>query len=112
MVKFLLLVGSSLFWIPVLLFILICVLSLIVIVSFILLFISTVFLLWLLKVIYRIQMDIFLVRQELISEIGNELNNISWWKLGKLTWKKYKKKMEIEKLERKLKENEKEIDYE
>jgi len=110
--KSLLIVGSSLFWVPVLLFILVCVLTLVVGITFILLFVSLLLLLWLIRTIYRVRTGIVLARQELLRDIGQELNTLSWWRLGRLTWKKYQKRVKEEKLERKKRADEKEIEYE
>lgn len=111
MVKFLLVIGTSLFWIPVLLFVLICVLALVTCVTFILLFGSTLLLFWLLKTVYRVRSGFLLARQELVRDVGQELNNVSWWRFGRMIWKRYLKRYREEEIERKLKENEKEIDY-
>lgn len=111
MLKLFLIVGSSLFWIPACLFILVCVLTVVVGITFILLAGSLLLLLWLLKTIYLVRGGILLARQELIRDIGQELNTISWWRLTRLTWKKYKKRLNEEQIEKKLKEDEKEIDY-
>ena len=114
MFKFLFLVISSLFWFPILLFVLVCILTVAAITIFILLFGSLLVLLWLLKTIYRVRSGILSARQEIIKEVGQELNNISYWRFGRLTWKRYLKKYKEEKIERKNKENEQEIeeDYE
>jgi hypothetical protein len=108
--KVFLVIGSSLFWIPVLLFLIVCLLTIVVGITFILLFGSLVVLLWLLKTIYSIQNRVVLARRELIREIGQELNTIPWWRLGRLTWKRYWHKLKEEQLERQTRENEKEID--
>jgi predicted membrane protein len=110
--KWFLIIGSSLFWFPVLLFILVFLLSVASAIIFILLFGSMVLLLWLLKTIYKARCDLLLARQELIKEIGQELNNISWLRFGKMTLKRYWKKFKEEQVERKLKNEEKETDYE
>lgn len=93
LLKWLAVAATSPFWFPIVLVIVgfcLLVVGSILIVS---LAVSLFVILWLLKVFYVTYGGLIEARQNVIKEIGNELNNISWWRLLRLVLNRYGKQM-------------------
>jgi hypothetical protein len=93
MLKALLLIFTSVFWVPiVVLFIVIGLLCCICIGTIVFIIFWTL-LAFLLKPLIRIHMGFSDARKELLREMGNELNSLSWWRFTRLVSKRYWKKL-------------------
>lgn len=93
LLKWLAVAATSPLWFPVVLF---CVGFCILVIGSILvvsLFFSLLFVIWVMKLFYVTYVGLIDARKEVMKEIGNGLNSISWWRFIRLMINKHHKKL-------------------
>jgi hypothetical protein len=86
-VKILILLVTSLIWLPILLAVLIAALVLLIalLVGLIMLIMVPLVFMW------RLEHQIELAYADLFKELGSNLNDIKWWRLWRMVYRRYKK---------------------
>lgn len=93
MLKLLILFLTSIFWIPIVLFLVIAMLAICICLFGTLFIVFGTILLLLFRTFIRIQSGFYKTRRELLEGVDSELKGIPWWRLLRFKWKRHKKKI-------------------